>query len=202
MLRSVLVLGLLGAANSVFAADTLQRCQAADGTMVYTDTPCEQLDARPLTPPRTKQAAAPGDASIQQRQAASPVGRGGALSLGGSARDDCIRRTDILLFEIRSAIQSRNVNRLAGVYDWAGKSAGAAGDIIERLARLAEQPLATVELHYPQPAFDAGTLAEAEPPDARPDGVRILQQAPGEIEPRFAVDLRLVRNADCWWVSF
>ena len=139
---------------------------------------------------------------------------GGAISLGGVARDDCLRRTDTLLFELRAAIEAQNVNRLASVYDWAGKDTGAAAAILDRLAKIASRPLASVEFRYPEfDPFDTSVVLEpvglpqgrapaAKAPQERPVGVRIEQLAPGDIEPSFREDLRLVRNADCWWVSF
>ena len=185
------------------AADTIRRCVAPDGTMVYTDQPCERLDAKPVAAPqpiapRTEEAS-------DGRSAGSTMNAGGALSLGGISRSDCVRRTDTLLFEIRAAVEARNVNRLASVYDWAGKSAGAASGILERLSRITDHPAAAVEFRYPEfdPYLDPAALPPP-PPDAeaRPLGVRIVQIAPGQYEPTFEEDLRLVRNAACWWVSF
>lgn len=205
MLRTVLVLALVSS-GTASAADVIHRCRTADGTMVYTDGPCAQLDARPLAPP--EKVAEPGnpgdDTTSEPRPSASTMNHGGAVSLGGVSRDDCVRRTDTLLFEIRAAIESRNVNRLAGVYDWAGKDAGAAGSILERLSRITERPSASVEFRYPEPVFyaDAAAMPASHTQDERPTGVRIEQMAPGELTPSFEQDLRLVRNADCWWVSF
>lgn len=212
MRATVLVLAVLAFPGAAGASDVIRRCQAADGTTVYTDKPCAELDARPLAAPepiapRTEGAGA--GSRIERRAPGSTMDRGGAVSLGGTTRDDCIRRTDTLLFEIRAAIESRNVNRLAGVYDWAGKDSGAAGAILERLGRLADRPLATVEFRYPEADYFAEptTLSTVPAPatvpvSERPVGVRIVQQAPGDLAPVFEADLRLVRNAGCWWVSF
>lgn len=197
LMPSLLLLSLPALAP---AADTIQRCVAADGTMVYTDKPCGELDAKPAAPAlvidkKTDTAPAPRAPLSNQ---------GGAVSLGGVSRDDCIRRTDTLLFELRAGIEGGNVNRLASVYDWAGKSAGAAVNILDRLARLAEHPAATVEFRYHEPDEFADSAAYAAPPpeDARPVAVTIVEMAPGAFEPRFEDELRLVRNAACWWVSY
>ena len=124
-------------------------------------------------------------------------------SLGGAGRSDCVRRTDTLLFEVRAAIEAGNVNRLAGVYDWAGKSSRAAQGILDRLARITSRPLASVEFRYQTPDPHADPSLPLPPQDeVRPIGVHIEQLAPGEIVPVFEEDLRLVRNAACWWVSF
>lgn len=207
-MRTVLVLAALALPGAAGAADVIHRCLAADGTTVYTDQPCGKLDAKPIAAPEPLDPAAAKNApsTIPRRAPGSTMDRGGAVSLGGAGRSDCVRRTDTLLFEIRAAIESRNVNRLAGVYDWAGKDSASAGAILERLGRIAERPLAAVEFRYPEPVLydDPAALpvvSKPAPPD-RPVGVRIVQQAPGEPVPSFEADLRLVRNADCWWVSF
>jgi hypothetical protein len=205
MHASLLVL-MLSLPSLAPATEAIRRCQAGDGTMVYTDQPCATLDARPIAPPEPMESSkAKAETAAASRAAATRfMNRAGAMSLGGISRDDCIRRTDTLLFELRAAIESRNVNRLAGIYDWAGKDADAAGAILERLASLAERPQAAVEFRYRDPAVYSGPAAipaVATRPE-RPIGVRIAQQAPGEHVPSFEADLRLVRNADCWWVSF
>lgn len=185
------------------AADVIHRCVAADGTMVYTDKPCGELDARPLAPPEPIEDGA--TRTDESRPSGTVMNTGGAISLGGVTRDDCVRRTDTLLFEIRAAVEARNVNRLASVYDWAGKSSGAAGNLLERLSRITDHPAAAVEFVYPQRDPYADPMAMAAPApaaDERPTGVRIVQIAPGQDVPSFEENLRLVRNAACWWVSF
>src|SRR5688500_16636879 len=112
MLRTVLILVLL-APGTASATDVIHRCQAADGTTVYTDQPCAKLDARPLAPPqKVSEPGADNNATYEPRPPATTMDRGGAVSLGGGSRSDCVRRTDTLLFEIRAAIETRNVNRL------------------------------------------------------------------------------------------
>lgn len=189
------------AAGSAHGADVIHRCLAADGTTVYTDRPCDESGARPVAPAQPQRE--DGDASIERRAPGSTHGSGGAMSLGGAGRSDCVRRTDTLLFEVRAAVEAGNVNRLAGVYDWAGKSSNAAEGILDRLARITSRPLASVEFRYqaPDPYADP-SLPLPPQEEVRPIGVHIEQLAPGDIVPTFEEDLRLVRNAACWWVSF
>lgn len=202
-MRPVLLAVVLVLPFPAWAADVIHRCVAADGTMVYTDKPCGDLDAKPLAPPEPIEDGA--TRTDETRASGTVMNTGGALSLGGVTRDDCVRRTDTLLFEIRAAVESRNVNRLASVYDWAGKSSGAAGALLERLSRITDHPAAAVEFRYPEfdPYADPAAMPTSAPAaDARPVGVRIVEIAPGQDQPSFEENLRLVRNAACWWVSF
>lgn len=200
-MRFFLLLIALFAAGSARGADVIHRCLAPDGTTVYTDRPCAESGSRPVAPAQPQRSA--GDASIERRAPGSTQGSGGALSLGGAGRSDCVRRTDTLLFEVRGAIEGQNVNRLAGVYDWAGKSARSAEAILDRLARITARPAASVEFRYQEPDPNADPSLPLPPQDEiRPIGVHIEQLAPGEIVPSFEEDLRLVRNAACWWISF
>lgn len=194
-MRSALLLMVLFAPGIARGVDVIHRCTGPDGDTVYTDRPCSESGSQPITQPQRKAS----DASIERSTSGSTQGASGALSLDGTGRSDCVRRIDTLLFEVRGAIESQNLNRLAGVYDWTGKSSHSAAGILDRLARITSRPLASVEFRYPAPEPHAPPLAAA---DMRPIGVHIEQRAPGEIVPSFEEDLHLVRNAACWWLSF
>ena len=202
-MRPAFILLLLACAGAAHGADTIHRCVGPDGGTVYTDRACSQVGARPAAPAQPVRN--PGDSEFERRAPGSiENSSSGAFSLGAGGRSDCVRRTDTLLFELRGALESQNVNRLAGVYDWAGKSSKNAAAILDRLGRIASRPLASVEFRYPESDPYAEVGLERPPANApqRPIGVHIEQLAPGEIVPSFEEDLRLVRNADCWWVSF
>jgi hypothetical protein len=184
-LLAALVLLLGGLAPHVDAADGIHRCIARDGGSIYTDRPCETFDAvdrKPVAP-------ATGSTSPEERL---------------SIRSDCVRRTDTLLFELRRAIESDDINRLAGMYHWPGISGRGARGIMERLQRVVSRPLSSVELVFPEASpvrDDPDSFPDGTPPED-PVSVHIAQTLPGEISPSFAEDLRLVRHAGCWWVAF
>jgi hypothetical protein len=169
------------------AADGIRRCVGPDGGSIYTDRPCATFDAVDRLPD-----APAGSNTLRPTSAPSTV------------RSDCVRRTDTLLFELRQAIESDDINQLAGLYHWPGISGRGARGIMERLQRVASRPLASVELVFPEitPVRDhPDAFPDCTPPED-PVGVRIAQTLPGEISPSFSADLRLVRHAECWWVAF
>jgi hypothetical protein len=191
-MRAWLPLLLLLASPCCAAAedeDGIRRCIGAGGVSIYTDRACEELDAvdrLPPPPPDLPQASA-DDA--------------------GFTRRGCARRADALLFELRRAIESGNVNQIAGLYHWPGVGQRAARGIMGRLEALADRPLAAVELVYwarePEPVSEFVADGDSTPaPVDEPIGVRIDQAMPGEVTPSFSVYLDLVQHVECWWVRF
>ena len=102
LLPPVLSLLVLSAAATPAAAE-VRRCVTPSGQTIFTDRKCGDVGATERLPPAA--GAAP-----------SRVYRGG-----------CARNLQELVFEITTAIDTRDANRLAGVYHWAGMS-GSAGD--------------------------------------------------------------------------
>ena len=174
---------LLGSTLRVDAAEGIHRCVGRDGGSIYTDRSCDTFDAVDRKPE------APTLARIE-----TPM----------SIRSDCVRRTDTLLFELRRAIESQDINQLAGLYHWPGISGRGARGIMDRLQRIGSRPLASVELVFPEitPVRDDPDAFPSGTPPEDPVGVRVEQSMAGEIVPVFREDLRLVRNAECWWVAF
>jgi hypothetical protein len=187
MFRTLCAIALLGGLAEVASAgDGIRRCVGPDGNSIYTDQPCAQFDAVDRTPP-------PSPPAATNRQG-DPV----------TVRSDCARRTDTLLFELRRAIESQNVNQLAGLYHWPGISGRGARGIMQRLQQLVDRPQASVELVFPDttPVLDMPEAFPAGTPPEDPVGVRIAVSLPGEFSAGVGQELRLVQHAGCWWVSF
>lgn len=171
-------------ATHVDAADSIRRCISPEGVSIYTDQPCAKFNAVDRKP--------------------QPAALRPSTENSGFARSDCVRRTDTLLFDLRQALESDNINRLAGLYHWPGISGRGARGIMDRLQRLSARPLASVELVYPD-STPVRDNPDAFPPGVPPEDpvrVHIEQMMPGEIAPSFVEDLRLVRHAECWWLRF
>jgi hypothetical protein len=110
-------------------ADDVRRCVDAQGNAVYTDRPCEAVQAMPRD--------APPDAAA------------GAHFIGGFAVRGCARRPEQLLDGVRGALEARDVNRLANWYHWTGTGSGTAKYLMDQLEAIAKQPLVAIELMYP-----------------------------------------------------
>jgi hypothetical protein len=197
MLRWTTLLALLAllltASPTVGAADGIRRCVDADGGTIYTDRACDSLDAveaKPRPAPTESVSITGGGARI--------------VESSGPVRSDCARRTDTLLFDIRRAIEQGNVNHLAGVYHWPGTSGRSARYVMDRLQTLADHPGATVELVYPEvtPVLDDPESFPPGTPTEDPQAVRVTESAFDGTVPLLDQQLRLVRNAECWWVRF
>jgi hypothetical protein len=175
------LLALLPVLPSVAQAE-VRRCTAADGSLLYTDRRCEDLGATP-------------------RVTRAPVQSAGRL-----LRTTCARNLQDLTYEMTSAIDQRDVNRLAGLYHWVGVSGRNAYAVMARLDGIAQRPLVDII------ALQASDPAEAldGDPDALGERRRYVPRAPyalrleqtlanGRTPSRTVFGLR--RHLDCWWIT-
>jgi len=151
--RICLLACLLAAALPGHArAQQVQRCMGADGQAVYTDRRCDDIGAVARLPPAV-------------------AAEGPRLFRGG-----CPRVLSQLVGEIGAAIQGRDVNRLASVYDWSGVSNASASRLLDRLEAMVDRPLVDIAPVYPagEPypqaiAGDTGSPTPAAPAPSVPD---------------------------------
>ena len=185
--RSVFLFACLACAPDVFAQ--VHKCVMPDGKPLYTDQKCEALGAseRPPDPPApgVKGNTAPSDARLY---------RGG-----------CSRTLQDLVFEIRTAIDAGDPNRLSNVYHWENTPDDVANDVMDRLDAIVHRPLLDIAPISASIAEDTTILpTEADVPrtTARrpPVGLRLEQtQANGTTPSRTTFGLR--RRFGCWWIS-
>jgi hypothetical protein len=182
----LLLPAIMAASLSVVPASNahaeVHRCTTPEGESVYTDKRCSDIGAIDRLP-RTQ----PGPA--------------GAARL---YRSSCSRTLQDLVYELTSAIDSRDVNRLAGVYDWNGMSTSSAYQVMDKLDAIAQRPLVDVVPVLPQVPDVDGTLVDGEyyPQVAvrrAPVGLRLEQTIGKSAAPSRTV-LGLRRRMDCWWV--
>lgn len=139
-LTAACLLGCLAAIPPAPArAQQVQRCMGADGRAVYTDRRCDDIGAVDRLPP-------------------AGATEGPRLFRGG-----CPRVLSQLVGEINAAVQGRDVNRLAGIYDWSGVSDASASRILDRLEAIVERPLVDIAPVY-------GETAERPAPAPEPAG--------------------------------
>lgn len=171
-------------------AQSINRCTGADGTTIYTDRRCSDVG---------------GVAAPQRSAAASPAPR---------AYRGCPRTMQDLMHEVGTAIDSRDVNRLAGVYHFAGVSHRSGHSVMDRLDAIVQRPLVQIvpvqaQATAPAPApaaeysgstFPPAPLATAAAARRRPVALRLEQTVGDRITPRSTL-LGLRRHMGCWWVS-
>lgn len=181
----LLIAGLL-APGAVQAQ--VKRCTAADGSLVYTDRKCDDIGA-------------------SERASAMPM-PGGAIR--GRYRSVCARTVQDLVYSFSNALQSGDVNQVAGVYDWTGMGNSSAYQLMSRLETIAKRPLIDV-----QPMYSGGTNAHGDdivqfdeatgevvsrpPRPPRLIGLRVEQTlANGTTPSRTHFGLR--QRMGCWWI--
>ncbi|TWG94359.1 hypothetical protein L599_000100000750 [Luteimonas sp. J16] len=138
----------------------VRRCTTDDGRHVYTDRQCADVGAS---------------------ERVSPLGPAG--STGAPLRRDCARRLQDLVFELTAAIDSRDVNRLAGIYHWPGMSSSAGYAVMSRLDAIVNRPLVDITPLHPQPPPPPEPVPAAGPAPASgwvelPSGVRVWRTLP------------------------
>jgi len=203
----VLLLALL-AWPAPAAAQGIRRCVDAQGVSIFTDRQCSEMDAVPMQAPPASQ------------------GNFGGGFRGGFAQVGCARRPEDLLDRVRSALEARDVNRLASHYHWTGTGSGSGRRLMDALERIAGQSLLSVELVYPDPpaenenesgvrfsspeeasdALSPGKELNLTPftpftPAALPRQMRVLQMRGDRAEEASSTVFQLRRNVGCWWIQ-
>lgn len=203
-LRTPALLSLIALATwSLPVTAQVRHCVTPDGQHIFTDREC---------------AAVGGVEQVQPRQpvaTATPARRGG-----------CARTIDDLMFEMTSAFDTRDANRLAGVYHWTGMSGTSAYDVMARLDALVQRPLVDIVPVMPEPepvpeaqsaiTASTGSLLEESGSDApplsdsagstpparrqQPVALRIEQTLANGVTPARTV-FGLQKHFGCWWIK-
>ena len=207
VLASALVLSLaaLPVAPAVNAsANGIQRCQAPDGTTVYTDKPCGMFGAQPtpmsgelLTRLAREDVASDGDSAVYADTSiatASAVGR-------RSPASGCARSATQLSMDLQGALALGDVNRVAESYHWTGMSNAQGQATMERLDRLTSQPLVHAQYFNAQ-IGGFGSYADASAPLSSSGAAGIMQLSFGHGASRSVVDFDVHQHQGCYFVRF
>lgn len=185
-------------------AQGIQRCTTADGVSVFTDKPCELMQAR-------SRLRAPG---------AAQSSGGGRARLGAHSGMQCPQRLSELVDEIQLAIQASDINRLAAVYWWGGQGNAQASRQLAQLETIVSRALVDIAPVYPRtsepsqvaaPGWITVAPANAGPPPEpaivappasrpRPYALRIEQVLANGSTPAPTL-LHLRRQYGCFWIS-
>lgn len=121
--------------------------------------------------------------------------------------DACIASLREFAFELSSAVEAGDVNRLAALYRWRGTPTRAGYDTMARLQAIVARPLLQVTPVYPQVADippGAALLAEPDPTGllrrGPPAGLRLDQTLDDGTTPA-PTTFWLRRDLGCWWVT-
>jgi Domain of unknown function (DUF4124) len=124
------------------AAAQVNRCTTNSGATVYTDRPCSAIGASERLP------------------------RGAAPSGTGARRVGCARNLQDLIYEITSAVDQRDVNRIGAVYHWVGMNAVGGNRVLDRLQAIVDRPLVDIVVIR---SAGASAAAPRKDPDAQPN---------------------------------
>ena len=187
------MLFLLGAAiawvPSAAVAQTVQRCSTMDGNTVYTDKNCEDVGAMDRLPRVT-------------------AGTSGAA---GIYRAGCARTLSDLVYQITAAVENKDVNRLASLYQWNGISNASANRILNKLEAIVDRPLVDIApvRPAPPPILDENGMVVDDNSDGyyprtatrqRPVGLRLEQTLKNGTTPSRTM-LGLRRSYNCFWIT-
>jgi hypothetical protein len=170
----LLLLSLLCCA-ALPAHAAVRRCTAADGTAVFTDRRCADIGAVERVP-----------------RAAVPAAR--------LHRSTCSRSLQDLVYELTTAIDSRDVNRLAGIYQWTGMSTRAGYAVMDRLQRIVDRPLVDMVPVFPGGDTPSGDYYPQVTVRRAPVALRLEQTLANGSTPSQSV-LGLRQALGCWWVT-
>ena len=113
--------------------------------------------------------------------------------------------------QVSSAIQAKDVNRLAGVYHWTGTSDATALRILDRLDAVTQRPLVDIVPVRPAPAPLLDAAGQVVDPNQdgyyphtaqrqRPIGLRVVQTLKNSATPADTT-FGLRRAYNCFWIA-
>lgn len=192
------------ASMPVNAATGIQRCQATDGTTVYTDKPCSVhgATAKPMSGDlltRIAREEAMSEAHYDLADATQPL----AVAAPGrrSAAAGCARSAAQLAMDLRGAFALGDINRIAESFQWAGMTHREGQMGMERIDRLTDAQLA--DARYLDATIGSAGLQFADAStSAGGANAGIMQLWFGEGGAQRIVDLDVKRYQGCYFVEF
>ncbi len=188
LLRLSLLLALLATACGAWptaAHAQVRRCAGMNGETIYTDRACAEIGAT--------------DRLVRSSGHAPTAYRGG-----------CSRRLTELVYGLSSAIDAKDVNRLALYFDWAGMSTRQGYAAMARLDGIAQRALVDVLPVYPRPPpilAEDGSVIDANVDGYFPQttvrrapiGIRVEQTFGSNATPSRTV-FGLNKRLGCWFL--
>lgn len=180
------MLAAVHAAPATAQAQKIRRCTTADGGTIVTDKPCAAIDAQDRLPRI-----------------------GGSGMFARPQRGGCARTLDELSYEVATAIDLQDANRLAASYHWVGMGGDNAYRVFARLEAIAQRPMLDIGPAgggidaEPRWVEDAdGFLNPVYPKPRPPTGLSILQSPSRNSTQSIRTVFGLRRHMGCLWISF
>lgn len=187
---------ICAAPRTADASTGIARCAMSDGTYAYTDTACNRLGGRHHALPAEVLNRIRRDRRQESQRNGRPMEDDRLLAAARSAPArrppgrGCATTPRQLAFDLRAALATGDVNRIAESFDWAGMRHGQAMQAMARIERLGG--LVLVDADY----FD-GSLGPAPGAGGRGTLQVILQEAGVEK----VADFDVRRDSGCYFVS-
>ncbi len=165
---------LLSMQSGVAQGGVINRCLRADGILEYTDRSCQLPSAVARLP-------------------APHVWRPALVQAGCTARSP-----EALRLAVNDAIDRRDFNALAGLYNFDGRSRASAAPVIRRLQRMAKQTSVEIALieRESESLFDVLISDPAQMPV-----MRVVQRTPGGVGPPSIETFDITQTAGCVWLA-
>lgn len=190
------------ASRDVQAAFTgIQKCEAMDGSIVYTDKPCAQLGAEPQ-PMSSELGRAVAREALQATNAAwrdTSIAPMHAVATGRRAvASGCARSPTQLAMDVQASIGLHDVNRLAESYHWVGMSHEQAQPVLRQLDALSRMQVTGAQAFVADMGLQ---FADASGEMMAPSTGTLLLALHGEGGPR-SLQLNVEQYAGCYFARF
>jgi hypothetical protein len=202
LLFALLAPALAGLILSATANAAIHECSMPDGTPTFTDQPCSGLGKVYRLSGTDVERRRPGRSVIPSVARENERSRFG---VGCAARSP-----QTLVGAVKVALQSGNVNELAGLYDWNGMSRPRAMEQMNRLTKIAQRAPLDVMLESGNASWDYAVVESdgirayegVPPPEPGLPSVRIDQYAAGGDDLLDTTRFPITRDSGCVWLSF
>jgi len=156
----------------------VRRCTGSDGGTVFTDRRCADIGG------------------VDRLQPLGPAGRG----THNLYRGGCARNLQDLVYELTTAIDTHDANRLASLYHWTGMSSRQGYAVMARLGVVVKRPLVDIAPVMPASSDDVdGDLYPQTTVRRAPVALRVEQTLANGSTPSRSV-FGLHRHFGCWWI--
>lgn len=197
----------------VKAATGIQRCQAADGTTVYTDKPCsvhgataKPMSGELLTRIAREEAMAEAHYDLVDGNTFANASTNASFQPAAPGRRSpaagCARSATQLAMDLRGSFALGDINRIAESFQWAGMSHREGQRGMERIDRLNDAPLMDAKYLDATMGLGAMQYADASSSGSANADAGVMQLWFGEGTSQRIVDLEVKRYQGCYFVAF